>query len=128
MLQPGDQVPHFEVTTLEGRPVSYSTIWQRRNLVLITAPSSDPDGAFARYVSGLIAQLPASARHDAEWVITRDAVTGIPCPGVAIADRWGEIVTIASRVQGGELPRADELVDWIDYLQHQCPECEGEAK
>jgi hypothetical protein len=45
-----------------------------------------------------------------------------------VADRWGEIVYIAGGVQVAELPSPHELADWVSYVQHRCPECEGEAK
>ena len=61
-------------------------------------------------------------------MITRDTVSGIPSPAVIVADRWGEIVHIAAGSQAGELPQAHELVEWVTYVQHQCPECEGEAR
>jgi hypothetical protein len=128
MLQPGDLVPHFEVTNLQGETVSYSTMWQRRNLVLVTVPASDPDGTFATYVSRLTAEMPASAWADTTCVITRDTVLGLPSPGVVVADRWGEIVHVARGSHVGELPRPLEIGEWVDYVQRQCPECEGEAK
>ncbi len=43
VLQRGDPVPHFRVTTIEGLGVAYSTVWQHRILVLVTLPVSDPD-------------------------------------------------------------------------------------
>ena len=45
MVQRGDTVPHFRVTTLQAGTVQYSTIWQRRNLVLITLPPSDSESS-----------------------------------------------------------------------------------
>ena len=41
MLQRGDSVPVFEVTTVDGEPFSYSSIWQRKNLLLLTLPPRD---------------------------------------------------------------------------------------
>jgi peroxiredoxin len=128
MLQPGDLVPHFEVTNLKGETVSYSTIWQRRNLVLIALPASDSGGTFGNYVSQVTAQGPSLTGDDTAWVITGDAVAGIPSPAVVVADRWGEIVHIARGSEAGELPPAHDVVEWVTYVQHQCPECEGEAK
>jgi peroxiredoxin len=127
MLQRGDLVPHFEVTNLEGDTVSYSTIWQRRNLVLVSVPSTDPDGTFSQYVCQLRAEGPAVTRDDTEWVITRDRVAGIPCPAVVVADRWGEIALIAMGPQVADLPQRHEVAEWVTYVQHQCPECQGEA-
>ena len=38
MLQPHDLLPHFEVADLGGEHVRYSSIWQRKNLVLVMLP------------------------------------------------------------------------------------------
>lgn len=127
MLQPGDLVPHFSVTTVQGRPVRYSTIWQRRNLVLISLPASD-SGSFRTYVSQLDAESSPLSGHETECVVTRDIVAGVACPGLIVADRWGEIVYVAAGSDIGDLPQPSELLDWITYLQSRCPECEGEAK
>ena len=126
MLRPCDLVPHFDVTNLEGQAVTYSTIWQRRNLVLVTLPASDPDGAFSNYAGRVAADVPTAG--DTACVITRDVVTGIPSPGIVVADRWGEIVYVADGTQVAALPSTQELVEWVSYVQHRCPECEGEAK
>ena len=128
MLQPGDLMPHFEVTTLQGEAVAYSTIWQRRNLVLVTLRASDSDGPSSTYVAQLTDRgLPVTG-DDTRWVITRDMVERVPSPGVVVADRWGEIVLVAAGSKVSELPSADEIVEWVTYVQHQCPECEGEAR
>jgi hypothetical protein len=39
MLQPHHLVPHFEVTDLAGERVHYSSVWQRRHLVLVMLPN-----------------------------------------------------------------------------------------
>jgi hypothetical protein len=127
MLERGDLVPHFEVTTLEGDVVSYATIWQDRNLVLVTLPASEADTSRA-YVSELKAAMPASSNVDTACVITRDYVTGVPNPAVLVADRWGEIVHISAASDVAALAPPEELLDWIAYVRAQCPECEGEAK
>jgi hypothetical protein len=127
VLRPGDQIPHFEVTNVQGQAVSYSTIWQRKNFLLVTVPVSDPLGSFAKYIGRLAVAMPALTERHTECVITRDVVAGAPSPGIVVADRWGEIVHVARGSQGTPLPEPDELLEWIDYVQHQCPECQGEA-
>ena len=128
MLRPGDPIPHFDVTNLHGEAVAYSTIWQHRNLVLITLPGVDPEGTFTDYASQVTAEgRPPTGAHT-EWVVTRESVTGIPSPAVIVADRWGEIVHVATGSHARELPAAHELVEWVTYVQHRCPECEGESK
>jgi hypothetical protein len=128
MLERGDLIPHFQVTNLQGEPVAYSNIWQQRNVVLIMLPATDWDGTFRDYVSQITAQVPPSTHDDTAWVVTRDPVAGLSSPGVVVADRWGEIVHIAGGSQAGDLPVARELVEWLEYVRHRCPECEGEAK
>jgi hypothetical protein len=44
-----------------------------------------------------------------------------------VADRWGEIKLVAGATSVAELPSADELVEWVRFVQCACPECEGEA-
>jgi hypothetical protein len=127
-LRPGDHIPHFDVTNVQGQPVSYSAMWQRKNLVLVTIPVSDPLGSFSKYVGRLAPRVAALAERNTECVITRDVVPGTPRPGVVVADRWGEVVHVTSGSKGFGLPAPDQLLEWVDYLQQQCPECEGEAK
>jgi hypothetical protein len=127
MLHRGDLVPHFNVTTLQGRTVGYTAIWQRRNLVLITFPASASE-SYRTYVSQFAAEMPAFSVHETECVITRDTVAEIGCPAVVIADRWGEIVHVTTGLDVADLPRLSEVLEWVAYLQNQCPECQGETK
>ena len=121
MLQRGDSVPQFDVRTIEDRPISYSAIWQRQNLVLITLPDVQC-AACAVYIAQLTAHISAFASQNSECVITR------PNPSAVVADKWGEIVYVAAASEVADLPPAQELMDWVSYLQTQCPECEGEAR
>jgi hypothetical protein len=41
MLHRGGSVPHFEVKTIGGELFSYSSIWQRKNLVLLAIPAAE---------------------------------------------------------------------------------------
>src|SRR5687768_5242965 len=95
MLQQGDSVPHFEVKTIGGELFSYSTIWQRRNLVLLAIPAAESE-APGTYVSQVEARRPEFIAKDAECVVTADRVPGIQSPAVVVADRWGEIVHVAT--------------------------------
>jgi hypothetical protein len=114
-----------EVRTVEGTVFSYDTIWQRKNLVLVSLPDST---ANATYAAELLARAPEfHARHSA-LVVTYDRVSGLPAPGVLIADRWGEVVHVAAVSDTGTLPGADDLLEWVDYVERRCPECEGEAR
>jgi hypothetical protein len=125
MLVSGDNVPHFDVTSIDGRQVRYASIWQRRNLVLIVLPAADGD-SFAGYVADLLARRDAFDAQQAECVITRDDVGGLPPPGALVADRWGEIACVVAGPAG--MPRPDELLAWVEHVRNRCPECEGEAQ
>ena len=127
MLQRGDSVPHFEVTTVGGELFSYSTIWQRKNLVLLCLPAAESESSGA-YMSELLARKSEVRAKDAECVVTRDPVAGIASPGIIVADRWGEIAHVAQATHVDDLTSPEDLLDWLDYLEKRCPECEGEAK
>jgi peroxiredoxin len=127
MLQPGDRVPHFEVKTLEGDLFSYSSIWQRRNLVLVAIPAEQSE-ASRSYISQLVARRSEFGAEEAECVLTGDRLRGIHSPAVVVADRWGEIVHVAASSTVAELTSPEELLDWVHYLDSRCPECEGEAR
>jgi hypothetical protein len=129
MLGRGDLIPHFEVTDVRGTAIAYSsTIWQRRNVVLIALPATDPGGEFRDYASRVMSHAEGWAALDTVCVITRDPVAGMPQPGIAVADRWGEIVHVVGGASAAELPPAHEVIEWVTYLQQRCPECEGETK
>lgn len=124
MLRRGDQVPHFDVKTVDGARVSYaSDIWQRRHLVLVVLPDGAPAPGDA-----LAPSLQEDGADDVEVVVTRDRVGGVAAPGVLVADRWGEIVfaTASEGVPG--LPDASDIAEWVGYVRMKCPECEGEAR
>jgi hypothetical protein len=128
MLQRGDLLPHFEVNTFDGAAVAYSTIRQQRNIVLVALPGSVADESLRTYISRLLGLRQELRRSNTECVITTDKVAGIPAPGVAVADEWGEIVYVASGSTVAELPSPADLLEWVRYVESRCPECEGEAK
>lgn len=102
MLQRGDRVPHFKVKTVDGGLFDYSTIWQRKNLLLVRLlQAPDDNGAYVTDLSARAAELRAL---ETESVITRDDVSGVPAPGLLIADRWGEIAHITSAPESAQSP------------------------
>jgi hypothetical protein len=119
-------VPHFAVTTIDGVVVRYADVWQSKPLVLILL--CEPLSADARAYADYIAQhLQTFAAYEAACVVTTERVQDFTAPAAVIADRWGEIMFAASgdvRV----LPGADAIVEWLQHVQHRCPECEGEAR
>lgn len=127
MLQPHDQVPQFTVATRDGAVVAYETLWQRKNLLLVLLPETEPEAA-AEYAARLDAQLSELTANDTACIVTRDRVPAVPAPGVLVADRWGEIYFVARGERVADLPPVDDLLEWLRYVQHECPECQGEAR
>jgi hypothetical protein len=126
-LQTGQQLPHFVVRALDGSTFAYSDVWQHRNLLLILLPDTEA-AARARYAAQVQAHMPELTAHDTTCVIAQDDVSGIPRPGVVVADKWGEVHFVTAPGTVTKLPEPSELIDWLRYVQMQCPECQGEAK
>ena len=43
---------------------------------------------------------------------------------IYITDRYGEIVSVFHTFGGEQLPATEELLKLLEFLNHQCPECE----
>jgi len=127
-----DLLPHFELETVRGDRVRYADLWQRRFVVLVAL--RDPGSPETRrYVDALMAAGDLVA-HETTLVIYEPAAqptqaAGLPpAPSVTIADRWGEVQHVAAAERDGELPPPAELVEWLRFVQIQCPECQGETR
>ena len=127
MIEPRELLPHFEVKTIDGGRVDYSTISQRKNLVLVGLAGLKEDDREA-YARQFIERLPELRSFDAECVITSDSLPRVPAPAIVVADRWGEVQYVGTGSHGGELPTVDDVLEWLGYVQQRCPECEGEAR
>lgn len=125
MLQPGSLLPHFTLVSLDGTPHAYSDIWQRKNLLLVLLQDDQASENYAAELRGRMSDLTA---RDTACIMSREDVAGAPRPGVLVADKWGEVHVVAGDDAAGGLPTPDELVEWLRYVQMQCPECQGEAK
>ena len=126
MLNKGDHVPRFEIITIDDIRVNYADLWQKKNLALVClSDDSSPDAQ--TYIQQLREALPALAAHDAVVVVTTMQIDGMPLPGCAVADRWGEMQWVASADRVAELPSAREIAAWLQFVEIQCPECEGEV-
>jgi hypothetical protein len=126
MLRRGDQVPHVEMKTVGGELFRYASIWQHKNLVLVALPGDAPAGGYDALEQAT--RSDACQQRESVCVITRDRVPGLQAPAALVADRWGEIVYVTETSRAGELPSSSDLLDWLDYLDRRCPECEGEAR
>ncbi len=120
----GDTVPDIEGVTLDGRALRYRDIWQNRVLVLVTLPDQHSPAA-QRYLQALRAKARELTTHETEVVVRSSPHEK---PGVILADRWGEIRNRWAAEREDALPPPSELVEWLRFVQMECPECQGETK
>jgi hypothetical protein len=125
-MQRGDIVGHFDVRTTSADRFSYSSIWQRKNLVIITLSATATDDEV--YLRELNRHEADFSEHDSVCVVTREDLPGLPAPAALIADQWGEIVHVVAALDVNDLPTPHELLEWVAYVASRCPECEGEAR
>jgi hypothetical protein len=126
MLNKGDHVPRFECVTIDDIRVNYADLWQKKNLALLCLAEDDSPEA-QTYIQQLREALPALAVHDAVVVVTTNPIDGMPLPGCAVADRWGQMQWVASAERVVDLPSPREIAAWLQFVEIQCPECEGEV-
>jgi len=127
-LERGNAVPHFTVTKPNGERVNYGDVWQHQNLVLVVAPLEQDNGLLSSYLTALANAEERFRMLDAVLVVTSDTVAGAPQPCVIVADRWGEIYFVAGGITIEQLPDPDAIIDWLEYIENECPECQGEAR
>ncbi|MCC6559802.1 MAG: hypothetical protein IT478_00480 [Xanthomonadales bacterium] len=118
------------MTRIDGRTFAYADIWQQRNLLLVCLAGGDADGGrqTAAYAASLTAHDDEFQEYETTVVITSERVTGLPSPAAIVADRWGEIVAIEPAPDVASLPDVSDLLAWLRFVAHACPECEGEAR
>jgi hypothetical protein len=81
----------------------------------------------ASYLTGLANAEERFRMLDTVLVVTSDTVAGARQPCVIVADRWGEIYFAAGgRIE--QLPDPDAIAEWLEYIENECPECQGEAR
>ena len=129
VLRRRDGMPHFEVTTIDGQRVRYGDLWQHCNLVFVSVDSTDDP-----YGRALTQHAGDFADAETALVVSTEPITGVPTPGVVVADQWGEIAYVFDAHHPDEARRFDrrgttpmpsgrELLDWIHFVRMKCPEC-----
>lgn len=121
-----DLMPMFTAAAADGTVVRYEDIWQRKNLLLICLPDDDPTAS--TYAPSLSVLEPGLAAYDAALLITTTRIEGVASPAVVVADRWGEVYYVQGADRASDLPAPDELIDWLRFVRHECPECQGETR
>lgn len=110
-------MPHFVVRTTEGTTVDYRSIWQRDQLLLICLDQSAASDPLLRLAWDLAARGKDLSVVETSLVVTREPIAGLPCPGLVLADRYGEIFW--TREPGG-VTDADDVIDTLRVMQSRC--------
>lgn len=74
-------------------------------------------------------KLPYPVLADADGCIHRQVGAVDPqehvAPAAYITDRFGEVFGIYRTRDGQTLPPVAEILNWLEFINHQCPECEA---
>jgi peroxiredoxin len=126
-----------ELPTPEGRTVRFSDFRGRRNLVVLLGATrllSDLatrsselsyEEAQVLVVSPRPVESPFLVLLDPEKKVHDALGASESAPAVYITDRYGEIYATYRVSEGQQLPTADEVLRWLEFINSQCPECEA---
>lgn len=136
-------LPDVEFITIAGARKRLSDFKGLSNLVVIltgedgaSLPSAmaEADAAIRSHDGHVIAVLPAASPAAFSWpfdvVADPDGAVrghlssgGPPRLTVYITDRWGEVAFACRTDRGDPPPQPAGLLDWLAFVDHQCPEC-----
>lgn len=149
----GYRLRDFSLRAADGKELSVSDYRGRRNLVLLLAGGAESAGALleqagqqhprlqeedarllavmqadAESVGKLAQGLPFPVLVDKDGRIHRQLgaaqADGKPASAVYITDGYGEVFGAYRTARGQAMPTANEILDWLSFINRQCPECE----
>jgi hypothetical protein len=130
-LERGMMLRDLTAPTLDGERVQLSDLRGRRNLVLIFAGTNGEEQrllselresrAELREEEAVAAVIADNDRESRSWYGAL-AADGTPRAALYITDRYGEIYFAAHPERGLSLPSAAEVLDWLRFINSQCPE------
>jgi peroxiredoxin len=152
LLNPGDRLPDFSLPSTLGRPIRVSDFRNRTNLVVIFSNPeqleailpclAELDQAAPELIeenTQVILVLPIALeraenlkdRFDLNFPILADEhghviddLIHVHQPGteVYILDRYGEIFAVERIETADRFPPANEIIDWVRFIEIHCPE------
>jgi hypothetical protein len=152
MLTLRQMIPSFRLPSNRGVPLGTRDYRHERNLILLVLHDLECDECRA-LLAGIAARYAEFAALDAEVLVIvgnpPDDVAGAPYPfpvlsdadgavrrqlleeqisgeepvGAFATDRFGKLFLQTVASGAGELPAADELLEWAEYADMQGPEC-----
>ncbi len=143
----GHRLRDFELTSTRGDKVRLSDYRGHANLVIAVA---DTRGETAELLSQLDSRYPQIRAEDAEVLLIAPpdatelpehrfpilvdgdgrmhrelgAEINPPQAAVYVADRFGEVYGAYRTADGHPLPSVGEVLNWLEFINRQCPECE----
>jgi len=141
----GEIFPGFTLPAIDGSSVFLESYRGRSNLVFVFAGDKMEELAARReeftleaaQVLVAVTSRPAAVAQRGRWTFpvlvddgahihrnlgASDAV-GRPAPAVFVTDRFREIFAAYLPGHGSALPGAKEILDWLVFINIQCPEC-----
>lgn len=69
--------------------------------------------------------FPVLADEDGQihWAVGALTSDGKTTTTIFVTDRFGEIYAVYQRNEGNDLPPVMELLEWLRFIELQCPEC-----
>lgn len=130
ILERGMLLRDVGARTLDGKLVQVSDFRGRRNLILIFAGAAGEESALVNELRRRsedlreeeAAVLIAEDGPDARRLYGAATARGELAPAVYVSDRYGEIFFTARGEPGQALPGAGELLEWVRFVNSQCPE------
>lgn len=149
----GEVLLSFTLPAIDGSPVFLESYRGRTNLVVVFAGGIRDESSVTVMLQQLGAQTEALALEAAEVLVavtSRPAAVrqrlrgfpvlvddgahihrsvgatdaaGRPAPAVFVTDRFREIFAAYLPGPGSTLPGAKEILDWLAFINIQCPEC-----
>ena len=89
---------------------------QAKVLAVIALPLASVEEMAARL------KLPYTLLADKGGATTRRMLGEGKCAALCVADRFGQVFYVATAPSAAALPPVQATLDWLDYIELQCPE------
>jgi peroxiredoxin len=130
VLERGMLLRDLPVHTFDGHSVSVSDFRGRRNFVLVFPGLRGEESSLLNELRQSAAELQeeeaivliADAPDDARRHYGAASPEGSRIAALYVADRYGEIYFAAHNGPGDSLPPAAEILEWLRFINAQCPE------
>jgi peroxiredoxin len=114
---------NIENPLLDAIAQSYAEFPARDARVLAILQCEPTDVVQARDSRRWAFDVAADPRGDLSRELAGQSESEEAGTAVFITDRWGEVFFVSRSVDGDAVPDVHEILDWLTFVDHQCPEC-----